>query len=238
MNKYFEVIGKFEGDLEVLFGSFDRVDCKYEIEAEKTSWKDQGYKGIKIVSRLTDEKPDPTVYENLASKKEVMQIVSDLNEGDIQSYIEDGLITKVGKQYLINDKQLLTEIKKGVKIMSKSSELDRTVKLYILNCASDQAGTNEMMQIIKYIDDRFNAEYHWLVPKVGKVNAMTNWLQGLALNIDFNNYEILKLAVKWQSIPADYSEKQADKILSNYWHFMANKVLQLINNYRLPKGAK
>jgi hypothetical protein len=122
--------------------------------------------------------------------------------------------------------------------MSRSSELDKNVKLYILNSVSDQAKSNEMMQIIKYIDDRFNAEYDWFIKKVGKVNAMTSWLQGLALNIDFNNYEILKLAVLWGSLPTNYTDKQADKILSNYWHFMANKTLQLINNYRLPKGSK
>ena len=122
--------------------------------------------------------------------------------------------------------------------MSKSSELDRNVKLYILNSVSDQAESNEMMQIIKYIDGRFNAEYEWLIQKVGKVNAMNEWLQGLALNIDYENYEILLLAVKWGSLSENHTEKQADKILSNYWHFMANKVLQLINNYRLPKGIK
>lgn len=122
--------------------------------------------------------------------------------------------------------------------MSKSSELDRNVKLYILNTVSDQAESNEMMQIIKYIDDRFNAEYGFLIKRVGPMQAMTEWLQGLALNIDFNNYEILLLAVKWGSLPENHTEKQADKILSNYFHFIANKVLQLINNYRLPKRVK
>ena len=75
MNKYYEVIGIYEGASEVLFGSYDRVDCKYEIESEKTSWKDQGYKGIKIVSRLTEEKPDPSVYDNIADLQQITDIV-------------------------------------------------------------------------------------------------------------------------------------------------------------------
>lgn len=112
--KYFEVIGNFEGDLEVLFGSFDRLDCKYELEAEKTSWKDQGYKGIKIVSRETSDKPDPTVYENLASEEQINDFIKSQNEGDLDDYIEDKLITKIGDQFFINDEQLLSEMKMNV----------------------------------------------------------------------------------------------------------------------------
>lgn len=62
MNKYFEVVAKIEGETEVLFGSFVKTDCKHEIEAERDTWKDQGYKAIKIAVRMTEEKPDPEVY--------------------------------------------------------------------------------------------------------------------------------------------------------------------------------
>ena len=61
---YFEIEAFISGDREILFGSFDRDDCKYELEAEKESWKDQGYKKIKLVSRETKETPDPKVYCN------------------------------------------------------------------------------------------------------------------------------------------------------------------------------
>ena len=62
--KYFEITA-FHIDLgtEVMFGSFDRDDCKYELEAERDGWKDEGWNSIKIVSRETTETPDPEVYD-------------------------------------------------------------------------------------------------------------------------------------------------------------------------------
>jgi hypothetical protein len=112
--KYFDVIGFIDDVSESLYGSFDRLDCKYELEAEKTSWKDQGYKGIQIVSRETSDKPDPTVYENLVSFNDVNAIIESKNDGELHDYIEDKLITKTGEQFFINDEQLLSEIKMNV----------------------------------------------------------------------------------------------------------------------------
>lgn len=62
MTKYYEITAKFEGEKELLFGSFIKADCLYELEAERDSWKGEGYKSIKLVSRETEEKPDTTVY--------------------------------------------------------------------------------------------------------------------------------------------------------------------------------
>ncbi len=64
MNKYYEVIGIIDGQKEILFGSFAKKDCTFELDSEREGWKAEGYKGLKIVSRLTDESPDPEVYKN------------------------------------------------------------------------------------------------------------------------------------------------------------------------------
>ena len=61
-HKYYEVVGTMDTQVEVLFGSFDRSDCAYEVQAERDSYKAEGYKHIKITSRMTTETPDPTVY--------------------------------------------------------------------------------------------------------------------------------------------------------------------------------
>ena len=120
--------------------------------------------------------------------------------------------------------------------MSKSSELDRVVKLYILNSVSDQADTLIINDIITYIKDRFNNEMNWRIDQAGQQTAMIDWLQGLSLNIEYNNHDILDLAVKWGSIGSNASEKKKQKILDHYWRFMSAKTLQLISGYRLPKG--
>lgn len=120
--------------------------------------------------------------------------------------------------------------------MSKSSELDRKVKLYILNAVSDQAESTKVLEIVEYIKNRFESEYGWRVAQVGRQQAMIDWLQGLALDIEYMNYKILELAVKWGSLDENATERAENKILVNYWSFMAAKVLQLIDGYRVPKS--
>jgi len=127
--------------------------------------------------------------------------------------------------------------------MSKSTELDTAVKVYILGCmdfssyeAKELTTTREK---IKAGREAFYSEYKWAIKNKGELSALTEYLQGLPTwcGIAFYNCEILELAVKWGSLPADYSEKQADKILENYWRFMASKLAQLFRAYRIPSNA-
>jgi len=62
MNTYYEIKAYIDGQEEVLFGSFEKSDCTYELEAEKDGWKAEGFKSIKITSRKTEEEPDTEVY--------------------------------------------------------------------------------------------------------------------------------------------------------------------------------
>ena len=101
MAKYYEVKASFEGEIEQLFGSFVREDCESEIDCERDSWKDQGYKTIRIVSRETEDKPDPEVYkddiesglliiEDEQPKPEYIFIwLWGANSGSFSSYIQD-----------------------------------------------------------------------------------------------------------------------------------------------------
>jgi hypothetical protein len=113
--------------------------------------------------------------------------------------------------------------------MSKSSELDKAVKLYLLECIEGDIETTK---------DRFTSEYGWRIDRIGKIRSIAEWLQGLALNIAFYNHDIIELAKAWGSIPEDATEKQKQKILDNYWIFMANKLHQLFEGYRVPKEEK
>ena len=118
--------------------------------------------------------------------------------------------------------------------MSKSSELDKAAKLYILDSIDCEGTTQEK---IDFVRECFNSEYGWRVDQVGEVRALIDWLQGLpsAVNIAFYNDDIVSLAKAWGSIPEDATEKQEDKILENYWNFIANKLSQLMHGYRIPK---
>ena len=60
---------------------------------------------------------------------------------------------------------------------------------------------------------------------------MTKWLQGLNLNIPYWNNEIIPLAKKMGSVDDSITLKQEQKIIENYWSFMANIVLGLEKEY-------
>lgn len=61
-------------------------------------------------------------------------------------------------------------------------------------------------------------------------NRFAEWLKGLpsCYNIDFENYRILELAQEWGSLSPDATEKQQDKILENWFNFIALKTFQLM----------
>lgn len=65
MFKYYRVVGKIDGEVESLFGSYNKEDSVSEIECEGESWRDEGYKGIKLVVQNVGVAPDPAVYPEL-----------------------------------------------------------------------------------------------------------------------------------------------------------------------------
>lgn len=123
--------------------------------------------------------------------------------------------------------------------MSKSSELDKVVKRYIIS-QIDADGYDDNPETvdekIKFLHNIFLAEYGWCVDRIGPQDALREWFMGLpsSCHIEFMNHNILQLAIRWGSLPENATEKQENKILDNYWNFMAAKTCQLFNGYRIP----
>ena len=61
--KYYELNGRIDGEFEVLFGSYFRGDCAYELSAERDSLKEQGYSSLYITTRRVETAPDAEVYK-------------------------------------------------------------------------------------------------------------------------------------------------------------------------------
>ena len=95
---------------------------------------------------------------------------------------------------------------------------------YILDTITDTNGndlpTREAK--IKRLFDRINSEFGWNIARIGKQKAIAEWLQGMALNIDYYNQDIVDLAIKFGSIDENPSDKLYNKVCENYWLFMAN----------------
>lgn len=60
-------------------------------------------------------------------------------------------------------------------------------------------------------------------------NCFANWLMGLpsCFNIDFENYRILEIAKEWGSLPQDATDKQEDKVISNWFNLVSFKTMRL-----------
>lgn len=97
---------------------------------------------------------------------------------------------------------------------------------YILDTITDINGdelpTRESK--VEQLFKRFYAEYGYLVPLYGKQSAIAQWLQGMALNIEYYNQDIVDLAIKFGSIDENPSDKLYNKVCENYWLFMANVI--------------
>ena len=78
---------------------------------------------------------------------------------------------------------------------------------------------------IQYIFDRFNSEYGFMIERVGKQKAISEWLSGLALDIEYYYDDIVKLAIKMGSIDPNPNDKLRNKVEQGYFDFMANIIL-------------
>ncbi len=108
------------------------------------------------------------------------------------------------------------------------TEYKKNYKNYILSTIEEDGEgkpLNTEQEKVKYLFNRFNSEYGFMIERVGKQKALAEWLSGLALNIEFYNNAIIKLAIKMGSIEEKPSEKLQARVINNYWSFMANVIL-------------
>lgn len=104
----------------------------------------------------------------------------------------------------------------------------KNYRKYILDCVQLDCEEKELktdQEKINYIFDRFNSEYGWKVERVGKFKAMSDWLSGLALPIDYYYDDIVELAIKMGSIDENPNYKIRSKVEQGYFDFMANIIL-------------
>lgn len=104
------------------------------------------------------------------------------------------------------------------------------------NYSDKELSTNA--EKIAFLHATFQAEYGWAIERYGMQGALREWLQGLpsAIAIPFYNFDILHLAVDCGNLKRNASEKDQEKILNNYWNYMAAKILQLFEGYHVPKA--
>ena len=108
------------------------------------------------------------------------------------------------------------------------TEYKKNYKNYILSTIEEDGEGKPLTsdkEKINYIFDRFNSEHGFMVERVGKQKAISEWLSGLALDLPFYYNEIVDLAVKMGSIDPNPNDKVRERVEQGYWDFMANIIM-------------
>ena len=109
---------------------------------------------------------------------------------------------------------------------------------YILSIVANEMKENGIKKInrntkIDYLFTRINNEYGWKMQQEGKQKVIAEWLSGLALNIPYIHNDVVNLAIKMGSIDKNPSNKLQDRVVENYFNFMANMLLAIKPNERV-----
>jgi hypothetical protein len=108
------------------------------------------------------------------------------------------------------------------------TEYKKNYKNYILSTIEEDGEGKPLRtdkEKINYIFDRFNSEYGFMVERVGKQKAISEWLSGLALDLPFYYNEIVDLAIEMGSIDPNPNDKLRERVEQGYWDFMANIIM-------------
>ena len=126
--------------------------------------------------------------------------------------------------------------------MSKSSETSKKYKLSILaSTVNHDTGRdfNNVKDCIQHIKERFESEYSFFIKQYGTGKALSEWLQGLALDIEYTYHDIIERAKLYGSLPENPTDNECYKITSNYWNYMGNKLKQMLySGYQIPTQAE
>ena len=73
------------------------------------------------------------------------------------------------------------------------TEYKKNYKNYILSTIETDGEDKPLKtekEKIDYIFNRFNSEYGFMIERVGEQKALAEWLSGLALNIEYSNFNL------------------------------------------------
>ena len=161
-------------------------------------------------------------------KEETMNTYLITNNKNSDSYTKDFLDTSEARHWIINHLDLSNEWSINSVKKLHHTAYKKNYKNYILSTIEENGEGKPLTsesEKISYIFNRFNSEYGFMIERVGKYKAMSEWLSGLALDIDYYNDAIVDLAIKMGSINPKPNDKLKNTVAANYWDFMANIIL-------------
>lgn len=106
------------------------------------------------------------------------------------------------------------------------------IKAYLLTVLADcdhELENPTQVELIQYCHDRVYSEYGHMIKRVGLQMAIREWLQGLALNVEYTCFDIEQLLLSWGVLTGNETEAKLDKELDLYWDRLACNLIKLFN---------
>ena len=111
---------------------------------------------------------------------------------------------------------------------------------YLADATPDDEGVLETERDkAQRIKDKFTSEYDHAYERQRTPNEqqrIAGWLAGLPLMIDYANGDIIERCEEWHGVKLD--DKQAERVVSNWFHFMAMQVLKMWKHHNVTTGNK
>ncbi len=128
--------------------------------------------------------------------------------------------------------------------MSKATEIRAMIQEYILSTVDSSdfkdcdyfTKCETRQEKISFLKGRFFSEYGYNVKRQGEQKALIGWLQGLALDVEFYNVQIIELMDSWGLVKHNtkgfITEKQYDKTLDEYWKRLSMAILMMFKEIK------
>ncbi len=128
--------------------------------------------------------------------------------------------------------------------MSKATEIRAMIQEYILSTVDSSdfkdcdyfTKCETRQEKISFLKGRFFSEYGYNVKRQGEQKALIGWLQGLALDVEFYNVQIIELMDSWGLVKHNtkgfITEKQYDKTLDEYWKRLSMAILMMFKEVK------
>lgn len=123
-----------------------------------------------------------------------------------------------------------------------NKQVKANINAYILNAINgegyDRTPETDQQKLL-FLATTFKSEYCYKnnFKRYGTVQAvLKEWIMGLpsAFNIAFYNDDIIEVAKTFGNLPKTMSEKEEDKIINNWFNFIAFHTLALMNAHGIP----
>lgn len=125
----------------------------------------------------------------------------------------------------------------------KTNNFNHPVFSYIINAINNPDDDNFDLKTDKekltFLIDIFKSEqwydYNQKYYKGNIFKCFESWLMGLPsyFKIDFEYWQIDKIAIAWNSYKETDSEKRKEKIINNWFAFITQKTFQLLRKYKI-----